>query len=248
MIKHKYIDFICIIPAPLAAALTVLLMFNGKNSIVESANTSEYANKLFDNTRVHTIDIQIEDWASFIENAENEEYISCSVEIDGEAFHQVGLRAKGNNSLRLTKEYGLARYSLKLEFDQYLDGGNYYGLDKFSLDASFQDNSYLKTYMVYDMMSYMEVPAPLCSYVWVTINGSEWGLFLAVEEPEEAFALRNFGDEYGELYKPDYRSLNAENADIALKYIDDDPGSYPGIFDNAKFKITRADQERLIQA
>ena len=97
-------------------------------------------------------------------------------------------------------------------------------------------------------MSYMEVPAPLCSYVWVTINGSEWGLFLAVEEPEEAFALRNFGDEYGELYKPDYRSLNAENADIALKYIDDDPGSYPGIFDNAKFKITRADQERLIQA
>ena len=248
MIKHKYIDFICIIAALLAAALTVLLMFNGKNSIVESANTSEYANKLFDNTRVHTIDIQIEDWASFIENAENEEYISCSVEIDGEAFHQVGLRAKGNNSLRLTKEYGLARYSLKLEFDQYLDGGNYYGLDKFSLDASFQDNSYLKTYMVYDMMSYMEVPAPLCSYVWVTINGSEWGLFLAVEEPEEAFALRNFGDEYGELYKPDYRSLNAENADIALKYIDDDPGSYPGIFDNAKFKITRADQERLIQA
>lgn len=166
-------------------SLTVLLMFNGKNSIVESANTSEYANKLFDNTRVHTIDIQIEDWASFIENAERRVYFLLSRN-RRRSFPPSWARAKGNNSLRLTKEYGLARYSLKLEFDQYLDGGNYYGLDKFSLDASFQDNSYLKTYMVYDMMSYMEVPASLCSYVWVTINGSEWGLFLAVEEPEEA--------------------------------------------------------------
>ena len=69
------------------------------------------------------------------------------MEIDGETFRQVGIRAKGNNSLRLTEEYGLSRYSLKLEFDQFLDGGNYYGLDKLSLDASFQDNSYLKTYI-----------------------------------------------------------------------------------------------------
>ena len=76
---------------------------------------------------------------------------------------------------------------------QFLDGGNYYGLDKFSLDASFQDNSYLKTYMAYDMMAFMGVPAPLCSYTWVTVNGEDWGLFLAVEEPEEAFARRNFG-------------------------------------------------------
>ena len=97
---------------------------------------------------------------------------ACTVEIDGEEFHNIGLRAKGNNSLRLTKEYGLSRYSLKLEFDQFQDGGNYYGLDKLSLDASFQDNSYLKTYMVYDMMAFMGVPAPLCSYTWVTVNGA----------------------------------------------------------------------------
>ena len=174
--------------------------------------------------------------------------MACTVEIDGEAFHNIGLRAKGNNSLRLTEEYGLSGYSLKLEFDQFLDGGNYYGLDKFSLDASFQDNSYLKTYMVYDMMAFMGVPAPLCSYTWVTVNGEDWGLFLAVEEPEEAFARRNFGNDYGKLYKPDYHSLNAENADVALRYIDDDPDSYPGIFENAKFKVSEADQKRVIEA
>ena len=117
-------------------------------------------------------------------------------------FIRWDLRAKGNNSLSLTEEYGLSRYSLKLEFDHFNQGGNYYGLDKLSLDASFQDNSYMKTWIAYDMMEFMEVPAPLRSYVWVTVNGEDWGLYLAVEEPEEAFARRNFGNDYGRLYKP----------------------------------------------
>ena len=172
-------------------------------------SSPEYAGRLFDPDRVHTIDIQLEDWEGFLQNAGKEEYVSCTLVIDGEEFSQVGLRAKGNNSLRLTQEYGLSRYSLKAEFDHFLDGGNYYGLDKFSLDASFQDNSYMKTFLVYDMMTFMGVPAPLCSYVQVTVNGEPWGLFLAIEEPEEAFVQRCFGSLDGNLYKPYYRSLNA---------------------------------------
>lgn len=248
MVKHKNIDQICVAAAVLAVLLALLLMFGRQLGIPAASANPGYAGRLFDESKVHTVDIQIDDWEGFIRNAEREEYTSCTVEIDGEEFRQVGLRAKGNNSLRLTKEYGLSRCSLKLEFDQFLEGGNYYGLDKFSLDASFQDNSYLKTYLTYDMMSFMGVPAPLCSYVWVTVNGEAWGLFLAIEEPEEAFARRNFGNNYGKLYKPDYRSLNERNADVALEYIDDNPESYPGIFDNAKFKISAEDQERLIGA
>ena len=248
MVNHKYIDRICIGAAALAAILTILLLFGERLGIPKASANPGYAARLFDDSRVHHIDIQLDDWGAFIADANEEEYAACNVEIDGEIFHQVGLRAKGNNSLRLTEEYELCRYSLKLEFDHFLDGGNYYGLDKFSLDASFQDNSYLKTYITYDMMAFMGVPTPLCSYVWVTVNGKDWGLFLAVEEPEEAFARRNFGNDYGKLYKPDYRLLNDENADIALKYIDDNPNSYPGIFENAKFKVSKADQKRVIQA
>ena len=248
MVNHKYIDRICIGAAALAAILTILLLFGERLGIPKASANPGYAARLFDDSRVHHIDIQLDDWGAFIADAQEEEYAACNVEIDGEVFHQVGLRAKGNNSLRLTEEYELCRYSLKLEFDHFLDGGNYYGLDKFSLDASFQDNSYLKTYITYDMMAFMGVPTPLCSYVWVTVNGKDWGLFLAVEEPEEAFARRNFGNDYGKLYKPDYRLLNDENADIALKYIDDNPNSYPGIFENAKFKVSKADQKRVIQA
>ena len=248
MIRHKHIDKLCALAMVLALAFTGLLIFGEALGIQRASAAPAYASRLFDDSRVHTADLQVEDWAQFIADAPAEEYVPCTVVIDGETFHQVGLRAKGNNSRRLTEEYGLARYSLKLEFDHYVDGGNYHGLDKFSLDASFQDNSYLKSYLVYDMMEYMGVPAPLCSYVWVTVNGQPWGLLLAVEEPEESFARRNFGVDHGQLYKPDYTSLNAENADVALRYINDDPASYPNIFNNAKFDVDTADQERLIQA
>ncbi len=185
MVKYKYIDWICIGAAVLAILLTLLLMFGEQLGLPKASANPGYVTRLFDDSRVHVIDIQIADWSVFIEDAEQEEYVACTVEIDGEAFHNIGLRAKGNNSLRLTEEYGLSRYSLKLEFDQFL---------------------------------------------------------------EEAFARRNFGNDHGKLYKPDYRSLNAENADVALRYIDDNPDSYPGIFENAKFKVSEADQKRMIEA
>ena len=248
MLKHRHIDKICIAVILLACVLTAGFMNGEKLGIRSSSSDPEYASRIFDDSRVHTVDIRIEDWEGFLENASEEEYSECDVEIDGEVFSSVGLRAKGNNSLRLVEEFGLNRYSLKLEFDHFQDGSTYYGLDKLSLDSSYQDNSYLKNYLAYDMMEYMGVPAPLTSYVWVTVNGEDWGLFLAVEEPEEAFVRRNYGADHGPLYKPDYRSLEAENSDVALKYTSDDPADYDNIFRNAKFDIDSEDQERLIRA
>ena len=234
--------------AVLAAALVLLLGLAGKaGAILPAGENPGYVSRLFDGSRVHRVDIQVEDWEAFLASAPEEEYIPVTVEIDGEAFRQVGLRAKGNNSLRLTEEYGLSRYSLKLEFDHYTDG-SYHGLDKLSLDASFQDNSYLKTWLAFDIMEFLGVPTPLRSFVWVTVNGQPWGLFLAVEEPEEAFARRNFGANHGQLYKPDYRSLAEENADVHLRYTTGEPEDYPGIFENAKLDPSAADRQRLVDS
>ena len=234
--------------AVLAAALVLLLGLAGKaGAILPAGENPGYVSRLFDGSRVHRVDIQVEDWEAFLASAPEEEYIPATVEIDGETFRQVGLRAKGNNSLRLTEEYGLSRYSLKLEFDHYTDG-SYHGLDKLSLDSSFQDNSYLKTWLAFDIMEFLGVPTPLRSFVWVTVNGQPWGLFLAVEEPEEAFARRNFGANHGQLYKPDYRSLAEENADVHLRYTTDEPEDYPGIFENAKLDPSAADRQRLVDS
>ncbi|NLW52567.1 MAG: spore coat protein CotH [Tissierellia bacterium] len=206
-----------------------------------------YKDKLFDKTRVHKIDIRIQDKEAFFDKALEENYVASTVVIDGEKFSNVGLRTKGNNSLRLTNKYGHQRYSLKLEFDQF-EPKSYYGLDKFSLDSSFQDNAYMKTYLSMDMFDFMGVKTPSVSYTWVTINGEDWGLFLAIEEPEEAFAKRNFGADYGQLYKPGYRSLNDPNHDVYLQYTDDDINSYDNIFRKAKFNPSEQDKKRLIES
>ena len=247
MIRHRLVDQICL--AGLVVALMITAVLSVWASVQEENGVAmAYETRLFDDTRVHTIDITIDDWGALIEEAQEERYVPCTLTIDDEVFRQVGIRAKGNNSLRLTSEYELTRYSLKVEFDHYLPQGNYHGLDKLSLDASFQDNSYLKTVLAFDMMRFMGVPTPLCSYAWVRVNGEDWGLFLAVEECEEAFASRNFGWDHGVLYQPDYRSLNDENADVALRYIDEQPSSYPNIFDHAKTPMVHSDQRRLIEA
>ena len=207
-----------------------------------------YVKRLFDDSYVHRMNLQVDDWDTFLENAKEEEYVSCDVTIDGEEIRNVGLRVKGNNSKSLVDKYGLERYSLKLEFDHYVSDLSYYGLDKMSLDSSFQDNSYLKNYMTYHMMRHMGVPSPLCSYTWITVNGQDWGLYLALEEPEEAFAKRNFGTNYGKLYKPDYKDIRAENADVALRYIDDNVESYDNIFRKTKFVLSDGDKQRLIRS
>lgn len=247
MLRAKHIDLICIAVMMLAVIATLLFMNGEAFGLTAASSAPGYEARLFDKTKVHTVDILMEDWDAFLETAAKEEYAPCTLVIDGEKFSNVGLRAKGNNSRRLTEKYGLERYSLKVEFDHY-EYGSYHGLDKFSLDSSFQDNSYMKTWITYDMMNHMDIPTPLCSWAWVRVNGEDWGLFLAVEEPEEAFTKRNFGNDYGQLYKPDYRKLDAENADVHLRYTDDDFDSYDNIFRHAKFDPTDADKQRLIDA
>ena len=80
-------------------------------------------------------------------------------------------------------------------------------LPKLSLNNIIQDNTYMKDYLSYQMMGYFGADAPLCSYVYITVNGEDWGLYLAVEGVEEAFLQRNYGSDYGELYKPDSQSM-----------------------------------------
>jgi len=143
------------------------------------------------------------DWDSFIENCESEEYSACTVLIDGEKFGNVGLRAKGNTSLSNVKEMNSQRYSFKIEFDQYEEGKSYYGLDKLCLNNLIQDNTMMKDYLTYQMMADFGVDSPLCSYVYITVNGEDWGLYLAVEGVEDSFLNRNYGSDTGEIYKPD---------------------------------------------
>lgn len=125
----------------------------------------------------------------------------------GLVYENVAIWGKGNTSLTQVEQYGNSRYSFKVEFDHYDNALNYYGLDKLSLNNLIQDNTMLKDYLCYQLMGSFGVDAPLCSFVYITVNDEDWGLYLAVEGVEESFLQRNYGSSYGELYKPDSQSM-----------------------------------------
>ena len=315
MLRSKNIDRICCLVIActmlLAAGFTALA---GAGVLESSRKISlTYAKHLFDQSTVHKIEITMDGWDDFIDNCTDEEYRACAVTIDGEAQGTVGIRAKGNTSLSSMAQYDNDRYSFKIEFDHYQKKKTYRGLDKLSLNNIIQDATYMKDYWSYTFMNQMGLASPLCSYTEIYVNGEYWGLYLAVEGVEEAFLERNYGEDYGELYKPDSLSFgggrgngqafdmqdfekklqgddteeqaaadeNAANdnaaptmpqdiqraarinrgdfkqgggmggmgsSDVKLQYIDDDPDSYANIFDNAKTKVKKKDQARLIAA
>lgn len=207
MLRHRHIDRICCGVMAFTIMLTMGFMGAGALGLIGTASAMGYEDALFDAGEVHTIDIVMEDWDSFIESCENEEYVACTVVIDGEKFSNVAIRAKGNTSLSSVQQYGNGRYSFKIEFDHYDNGVTYHGLDKLSLNNLIQDSTFMKDYIVYAMMGKMGVAAPLCSYVYITVNDEDWGLYLAVEGVEESFIRRNYGADGGELYKPDSMSF-----------------------------------------
>lgn len=315
MLRSKNIDRICCLVIActmlLAAGFTALA---GAGVLESSRKTSlTYAKHLFDQSTVHKIEITMDGWDDFIDNCTDEKYRACAVTIDGEAQGTVGIRAKGNTSLSSMAQYDNDRYSFKIEFDHYQKKKTYRGLDKLSLNNIIQDATYMKDYWSYTFMNQMGLASPLCSYTEIYVNGEYWGLYLAVEGVEEAFLERNYGEDYGKLYKPDSLSFgggrgngqafdmqdfekklqgddteeqaaadeNAANdnaaptmpqdiqratrinrgdfkqgggmggmgsSDVKLQYIDDDPDSYANIFDNAKTKVKKKDQARLIAA
>ncbi len=207
MSTHKHIEKICCVAVVFALLITALFMNGEALGLKVASKAMAYEARLFDINKVHTIDIVMNDWEGFLETCENEEYVMCTVVIDGEAFKNIGIRAKGNTSLSNVSQLDSDRYSFKLEFDRYDSTKSYHGLDKLSLNNLIQDNTMMKDFLVYQMMNEFGVDAPLCSYVYITVNGEDWGLYLAVEGVEDGFLQRNFGNDSGELYKPDSLSF-----------------------------------------
>lgn len=204
---HKHFNKICYAVLCICLAITVLLMNAESFGIQKNDSSLGYEDRLFNTEKVHSIDIVMDDWDSFLETCTNEEYANCTVVIDGESYKNVAVRAKGNTSLSQVQNYGNDRYSFKIEFDQYDSTKTYYGLDKLCLNNIIQDNTYMKDYLTYQLMGEFGVASPLCSYVNISVNGETWGLYLAVESLEESFLQRNYGNDYGELYKPDSMSM-----------------------------------------
>ena len=226
MLRTKKADRIVCIATVVMLLAAALLWGVVEPAQGDGSHAVGYENLLFDQSKVHTIDITMDGWDDFIANATAEEYTECNIAVDGEKFNNVAIRGKGNTSLSSVSALNSTRYSFKIEFDHYVKGMTYHGLDKLSLNNLIQDATMMKDYLAYTLMDRMDVPAPLCSYVQINVNGEPWGLYLAVEGVEDAFMERN-GMTKGELYKPDSLSFgggrgNGRDFDLEQFRVQDD--------------------------
>ena len=180
---------------------------------VKQGTPMEYQEKLFDTDKTLSVNILMEEteWDTMLKNATAEEYVACDVEINGEVFRNVGIRPKGNTSLSsVASDPDTNRFSFKLEFDQFDNTQNCYGLDKLVLNNNYADNTNMKEALIYDMFAYLGADAPLYNFAEILVNGEYWGTYLALESVEESFLLRNYGNAGGALYKPDGMNMGGK--------------------------------------
>ncbi|WP_342442043.1 CotH kinase family protein [Lysinibacillus sp. FSL K6-0075] len=208
---------------------------------IETKNSEfSYENIVFNKNKVTTVDIEIaeEDWADMLENASAEELKQADITVNGKKIENVAIRTKGNLSLRSVVNSDSDRYSLKIDFDYYDDTQSLYGLKKLNLNNNYSDSTLMREYISYELMEQMGLPTPAHSYMYVTVNGEERGLFLGVEAVDETFLANNYGSNDGFLFKPDGTGSD-------LKYISDDIEDYTGI--GLKTNEGNIDQSKLVE-
>lgn len=212
MSTNKYINiFAAVLMAVVVVITAVFTVFSKDEQFIEAFSYSaecSYAD-LFQSYEVMEIEISIteEEFEAMLENTTAEEYKQCDVTINGETYANVAIRTKGNTSLSQVASSDSDRYSFKVEFDHYDSGQSLEGLDKLVLNNLFCDATYIKEYIAYDIFNYIGVAYPYYSFAHITINGEEWGLYLALEAMEDSFVERVYNTSEGELYKPESMSM-----------------------------------------
>ncbi|WP_426358190.1 CotH kinase family protein [Pseudocolwellia sp. HL-MZ19] len=192
-----------------------------KDFLTPTFGTENVLASAFDSSVVKTLSITItdENWQDILDNPLDEEYHEASISFNGVELDSVAIRTKGGSSLSSVARLSSDRYSFKVDINEYVDGQKFFGLKKFTLQNSYNDPSYMREVIAYDLLKEMGVPTPEHSYVNFYINDELFGFYLMVEAIDSEFVENHFDNANGDLYKPD-----GEGSDLI--YVDSDISSY----------------------
>lgn len=222
MLKTRYV----VASIGLLIAIFIAVMSFLPNLTIEKATKGNtYTGSVFDQSKVTTVDITLadDDLDSILDNPSEKEVVASDVTINGEKVENVGFRTKGNLSLNsVVQMEDSERYSWNIDFNYYQSDQNLHGLKEFDLNNNYSDPTYMREYLSYELMEKMGIATPGHSYMYVTINGKEWGLYLGVESINETFLNNNFPSGNGDLYYPDGTGSD-------LKWIGEDIDDYTGL-------------------
>jgi len=148
---------------------------------------------------------------------EDPEWQDCSIYYynitDTIEWYHVGVRYKGNSSLKNAYQSGSTKLSFKLDFDQYeedypdLKNQRFYGFKQLNLSNNFLDNSCMREKVVADLFRSFGVPASHTRFCALYVDhgyGKEfYGVYTIVEEVDDTVLKDQFKNENGNLYKPE---------------------------------------------
>ena len=133
-------------------------------------------------------------------------WFSGTVTVDGETYRNVGVRKKG-----FLGSQSETKPSLKLRFDKYVDGQSLGGvIERMTLNNSIQDASMVNTCLTYQIFEAAGLPSSRCNFATVTVNGTELGLYVHVEEIKRPFLTLHFGSGEGNLYEGTVSDFTAD--------------------------------------
>ena len=139
-------------------------------------------------------------------------YVECTVLFDGEVWEHVGVRFKGNSTLRATAASGSWKYPFHLDFDEFEEiypettDQRFFGFDDLSLSNGATDSSLLRDLLPAEIFRAFGVPTPEMAYYQIYLDIGDGPMFLGVytvvETPDDPMLEAMFGSSDGNLYKP----------------------------------------------
>ncbi len=146
-------------------------------------------------------------------------YVKCKMEIGDEKFEDVGIHLKGAaGSFRGWDD----RPALTINIDKFKAGQTFKGLDKFHLNNSVQDGTYMNEIMFSEIALKMGLPTARAGHAIVTLNGRKMGLYVLKEGYDGDFVKRNFPKATGgNLYDGGFLQ-DIDNGNVKLN---DGPGN-----------------------
>ncbi len=171
------------------------------------ADSGPCGDSLFDG-RVHAVDLLLDDGArADLDEAPRRTTVGA-LSWDGEPDQLVGVRLKGNASLRTLDQKPSFKIDVHAWFaDQRLDG-----CKRLTLNNMIQDPSMLREHAYYAMAHDLGRVAPRHAWVDVRVNGAPYGRYSLVETLDEQFVARAWPhDPGGNLYEASGADFTPEN-------------------------------------
>lgn len=166
---------------------------------------------------------------------QNPVWVPVTVKFDGLTWWKVGMRYKGNSSLRSAWQSCIQKLSFRLDFDQFeglypeLQDQRFYGFKKMTFSNGFKDASLMRDKLAAEVFRRAGIPAARGAFARVYVSVGDdaplyYGLYTMIEDPSNRMLDSQFGDDSGNLYKPESRNGVAATwaADVSAAEIEQD--------------------------